>query len=145
MDLTKQTPQPPTSPEAVFPPQALADAHVAEPPALVVREQPALSQAAFYTEALAEAHAAEFTPLLVKRSGAAKLLGFGRTLLIELSTPEHANFDPTFPPARRITRKGPAFFVVAELHAWVAQLQRINGPEEAANDARFEPVKPSLA
>lgn len=145
MELTKQIPQPPTSLEVVFPPQAPTDAHVAEPPALVVREQPAPSDAAFHTEATAKAHAAGRNQLLVKRSGAAKLLGIGRTLLIELSTPGHTNFDESFPVPVRITKKGPAFFVVAELHAWAARLKRINNPEEAANDANAHPEKPSAA
>lgn len=65
----------------------------------------------------------EFIPaqLLLKATTVANALDIGRTLLRELHTPSHQNFDPTFPQPITITKGGPDFFLADELFAWVIQ------------------------
>lgn len=82
-------------------------------------------------------------PLTLKRVDMQKLLGIGRTLSIQLHTPGHPNYNPAFPKPVHFTESGPAFFVGAELCAWVEHLKHVrdSAAAAAANDAQFALVK----
>ena len=78
--------------------------------------------------------------LMVKRADLLILVGIGRTLSVEMHTPNHPNFDPVFPKPLRLTPKGPAYFAMDELIAWVAHLKRVRDGSalSAANDPALE-------
>lgn len=59
-------------------------------------------------------------PLLIKRSRLAELLDMGCTLLRELHTPGHSNWDPLFPKPIKLTSNGSAYYLMSEVLAWVA-------------------------
>jgi len=67
------------------------------------------------------------------------MLDVGRTLLSELGTEGHPNFDPEFPKPVFLTANGPAFFDFAELTAWIEYRKRISRSACAANDPQFDP------
>ncbi len=91
-----------------------------------------------HTEAVSE-HSG-LKSLLMKRTAAAKLIGIGDTLFNELGDPKHRNYDQSFPkPVRRLTPKGPIFFLRDDIVAWVSSLATdCRSAKLAANDAAFE-------
>lgn len=62
--------------------------------------------------------------LLAKRSSLAQMLDIGATLLRELHTPGHANWDPLFPQPIRLTANGSAYYLLSEVYAWLAARAR---------------------
>lgn len=69
----------------------------------------------------AQTEASAPSKLLLKAATVADALDIGRTLLRELHTQGHRNYDPDFPTPITLTPGGHAYFVGDELRAWVLQ------------------------
>lgn len=69
--------------------------------------------------------------ILIKRSRLAKMLDMGCTLLRELHTPGHLNWDPLFPKPIRLTTNGSAHYLMSEVHAWIqSRVRDRDGPAQ---------------